>query len=117
MGKNVSLVASITNPSSQSKSVVIKTDLEKPSAASLDQLAAGIRDQFSNPIVKKLSDEPTVFLGYKARRFTYLVNGTSYNEAVVFVSGKIGWTIAISGILEQKAEVQKLLTFYKSKTN
>ena len=117
LSKGVFLVASIINPNTQSKSVIIKTVLEKPSATSLDELAAGIEDQFSNPIVKKLSDEPATFLGYKARHFVYLVNGASYNEAVVFVSGNKGWTIAVSGLLKQKVEIQELLSFYKNKTN
>jgi hypothetical protein len=115
MGKNVFLVASITNTNSRSKSVIIKTELENPSATSLDELVAGMRDQLSNPAVKQLSDDETVFLGLKARRFSYLINGSVYNVALVFVSGKNGWTVASVGSLEQKTEIQKLITFYKKK--
>jgi hypothetical protein len=111
MGKNVFLVASITSTNTQSKSVIVKTVLDKVAASSLDELSTGMRDSFSNPIVKKLSDEPTTFLGFKARRFTYEVNGTSYNEAVVFVNGNTGWTIMCSGLLGQKVEVENLFTF------
>jgi len=115
MGKNVFLVASITSTNTQSKSVIIKAEIENPSASSLDEFSAGIRGQLSNPIVKKLSEEQTVFLGFKAIHFTYLVNGTSYNEAVVFVAGKTGWTIAGTGLLDQKNEIKKLFSFYKNK--
>ncbi|HEX7571302.1 MAG TPA: hypothetical protein VF492_12440 [Verrucomicrobiae bacterium] len=115
MGKDVFLVASITSTKTQSKSVVIKADSKESPASELEGLCAGIRDSFSNPAVKKLSDEETSFLGYKARHFTYEVNGNTYNEAIVFVSGKAGWTIACTGLLEQKSEIQKLLTFYQKK--
>jgi hypothetical protein len=115
MGKDVYLVASITSTNTQSKSVVIKTDERSATSSTLDELCAGIRDSFSNPALKKLSDEETTFLGYKARRFTYEVNGTTYNEAVVFVAGNTGWTIACVGLLNQKTEVENLLTFYQKK--
>ena len=115
MGKGVKLVASITSTNTQSKSIIIKTDIEGSPASPLEEICAGIRDQFSNPIVKKLSDEETTFLGYKARRFTYEVNGTSYNEAIVFVAGNTGWTIACVGLLDQKTEIKNLLTFYQKK--
>jgi hypothetical protein len=114
MGHNVSLVASITKTNSPLKSVIIKT-LEKSPTTALDGLSAGIRDSFANPAVKKLSDEATIFLGYKARRFTYEVtqnNQTTYNEAVVFVAGNTGWTIAGVGLADQKGEVKKIFTFY-----
>jgi hypothetical protein len=115
MGKDVSLVASITNTNTQSKSVVIKTDEKSATSSTLDELCAGIRDSFSNPALKKMSDEETTFLGYKARRFTYEVNGTTYNEAVVFVAGNTGWTVACMGLLNQKTEVENLFTFYQKK--
>jgi hypothetical protein len=117
IGKNVFLVASITSTNTQSKSVIVKTILDKPTASSLDELSDGIRDSFSNPIVKKLSDEPAMFLGFKARRFTYEVNGTSYNEAIVFVAGNTGWTIMGSGLLDQKIQVENLFTFYQKANN
>ena len=114
IGHNVSLVASITKTNSPLKSVIIKT-LEESPATALDELSAGIRDSFANPAVKKLSDEATVFLGYKARRFTYEVtqnNQTTYNEAIVFVAGNAGWTIAGVGLAGQRDEVKKIFTFY-----
>jgi len=115
MGKGVYLVASITSTNTQSKSIIIKTEIAGAPKSPLDEICAGIRDQFSDPIVKKLSDEKTTFLGYKARRFTYEVKGTTYNEAIVFVAGNTGWTIACVGLLDQKTEVKNLLTFYQKK--
>jgi len=115
MGKGVSLVAIITQKGTQLKSLVIKTEFENPSATSFDDLCAGIRDSFGNPAVKKLSDEPAAFLGFKGRRFTYEVNGTSYNEAMVFVSGHTGWTIACTGTDGQKEDITKVFTFYQPK--
>ena len=115
MGHNVSLVASITKTNSPLKSVIIKTTLEGSPTSALDGLSAGIRNSFANPAVKKLSDEETIFLGYKARRFTYEVNQnnqTTYNEAIVFVAGNAGWTIAGVGLADQKDEVKKIFTFY-----
>jgi hypothetical protein len=115
MGHNVFLVASITKTNSPLKSVIIKTTLEGSPTSALDGLSAGIRDSFANPAVKKLSDEETTFLGYRARRFTYEVtrnNQTTYNEAVVFVAGNAGWTIAGVGLADQKDEVKKIFTFY-----
>jgi hypothetical protein len=115
MGHNVFLVASITKTNSPLKSVIIKTIENESPTSALDELSAGIRDSFANPVVKKLSDEETAFLGYKARRFIYEVtqnNQTTYNEAVVFVAGNTGWTIAGVGLAGQKSEVKKIFTFY-----
>jgi hypothetical protein len=115
MGHNVSLVASITKTNSPLKSVIIKTTFDGSPTSALDGLSAGIRDSFANPAVKKLSDEETTFLGYKARRFTYEVtqnNQTTYNEAIVFVAGNTGWTIAGVGLADQIGEVKKIFTFY-----
>ena len=115
MGHNVFLVASITKTNSPLKSVIIKTTLEGSPTSALDGLSAGIRDSFANPAVKKLSDEETTFLGYRARRFTYEVtqnNQTTYNEAIVFVAGNTGWTIAGVGFAGQKDEVKTIFTFY-----
>jgi hypothetical protein len=113
MGKDVYLVASITNTNTQSKSVAIRSDEKSATSSTLDELCAGMRDSFSNPIVKKLSDEPITFLGFEARHFTYEVNGTSYNEAIVFVSGNTGWTIMCSALLDKKIEVKNLFAFYQ----
>lgn len=115
LGHNVSLVASITKSNSPLKSVIIKTIENGSPMSALDELSAGMRDSFANPAVKKLSDEETTFLGYKARRFTYEVtrnSQTTYNEAVVFVAGHTGWTIAGVGLADQKSEVKKIFTFY-----
>src|SRR5664280_434129 len=110
MGKDVYLVASVTSTNTKSKSVIIKADSKESPASEFEGLCAGIRDSFSNPAVKKLSDEETTFLGYKARRFTYEVNGNTYNEAVVFVAGNTGWTIASVGLLDKKDEIKNLFT-------
>jgi hypothetical protein len=115
MGKDVYLVASITSTNAQLKSVIIKTEETSVTSSTLNELCDGIRDTFSNPAIKKLSDDETVFLGCKARRFTYLVNDTTYNIALVFVSGKNGWTIVSTGPLGQKPEIQKLITFFQKK--
>lgn len=115
MGKDVYLVASITSTNTQSKSVVVKTDERSVTSSTLDELCAGMRDSFANPVVKKLSDEEATFLGYKARWFAYEVNGTSYNEAVVFVAGNTGWTILSTGLSNQKTEIKNLITFYNQK--
>jgi hypothetical protein len=115
MGKSVYLVASITSTNTQSRSVVIRADIDPPSATALADLCDGIRDGFSNPALKKLYDQPTVFLGRKAQCFIYEVNGSTYNETIVFVDGNTGWTIGCSGLLDQKAETAKLITFYQKK--
>jgi hypothetical protein len=116
MGRDVFLLASITKTNSPVKSVIIKTKIDGPIASALDELSAGIRDSFANPAVKKLSDTESTFVGYKARRFIYEItqnNQTTYNEAVVFVAGKTGWTIAGLGPTDQKDEVKKIFTFYQ----
>ncbi len=115
MGHNVFLVASITKTNSPLKSVIIKMILDGPPTTALDELSAGIRDSFANPALKKLSDEATVFLGYKARRFTYEAtrnNQTTYNEVIVFVVGNTGWSISGLGLAGQKDEVGKIFAFY-----
>jgi len=100
------------------KSAIIRTVLKTNSKSELDELCAGIRDSFSDPAVKKISEAETKFLNHKARRFTYEVNQggqTIYNEAVVFVAGKTGWTIVCLGRADQKDEVRRILTFYRDK--
>jgi len=118
MGHNISLVASITKTNSPLKSVIIKAIIDRPLSSALDELSAGMRDSFSNPTLKKISDEETTFLGYKARRFIYEVtqnNQTTYNEAVVFVAGNTGWTIVNVGLADQKSEIKKIFTFYEKR--
>jgi hypothetical protein len=116
MGRGVTMVAIITKTNSSLKSVIIKAiEIGSPVSA-LDGLCAGIRDSFANPAVKTISDQDTIFLGYKARRFIYEItqNGqTTYNEAIVFVVGNTGWTIASAGLPGQKSEVEKIFTFYQ----
>ena len=100
MGEGVSLVASLNNTSNLIKSVVIKSDLKGPSANALNELAAGMRDSFSNPAVKKLAEADTTFLGYKAKTFTYQITQGDqiiHNVAILFVTGTNGWTIAAVG--------------------
>jgi hypothetical protein len=116
MGRGVTLVAILTKTNSSLKSVIIKAIETGPPVSALDGLCAGIRDSFANPAVKTISDQDTTFLGYKARRFTYEVNQngqTTYNEAIVFVAGNTGWTIATAGLSGQKSEVDEIFTFYQ----
>jgi hypothetical protein len=115
MGKDVFLVATISNTNRHLKSVVIKTVLPKQTASSLDELCAGIRDTFSNPAVKEISETNVDFLSYHAKAFTYLVTQDSqntYNQAIVFVVDGKGWTIAFVGRQEQKDEIKKIIGFY-----
>ena len=119
MGNDVFLVATLSNTNTLLKSVVIKTVLAKASETSLDELCAGMNDSLANPAVKKIAEANTTFLGYKARKFTYLVTQggqTTYNVAMVFVAGGTGWTIAGVGRSEQKDEIEKTLGFYQKKT-
>jgi hypothetical protein len=115
--KNVFLVASITNINTQSKSLILKTILDKPTTSSLDEYSAGMWNTLSKLPVKSLSEESTTFLGFKARRFTYEVNGTGYNETVAFVSGNTCWSIMCVGVVSKETEVQNLFTFYQKANN
>jgi len=115
MGKDVFLAATISNTNTLLKSVVIKTILAQPTASSLDELCAGIRDAFSNPIVKEISESDVIFLGYHAKAFTYLITQggqTIYNQAIIFVADGKGWTIAFVGRPEQKEAIKKIIGFY-----
>ena len=116
MGTNVFLAATISNTNTLLKSVVVKAVLKKTS--SLDEFCAGIRDSFSNPAVKKISEADTTFLGFKARTFTYQVtqgDQTTYNETTVFVAEGKGWSIACIGRPDQKDEIKKIIGFYRKK--
>lgn len=118
MGHAVSLVATVTKTNSPLKSIIVKTIIDGPLASALDELSAGMRDSLANPIVKKLSDEETTFLGYKARRFTYEVtqnNQTTYSETILFVVGKTGWSIVSVGLATQKIEVRGVFAFYQKR--
>jgi hypothetical protein len=116
MGKDVFLAATISNTNTLLKSVVIKTVLAKQTDSSLDELCAGIRDTFSNPVVKEISEGDVMFLGYHAKAFTYLItqgSQTTYNQAIIFVADGKGWTIAFVGRPEQKDEIKKIIGFYR----
>jgi hypothetical protein len=118
MGQNVFLVATITNTNTQTKSVVIKAVMEKPSATALDELSAGIRATFQSPAVKRISETDTTFLGHKAKTFVYQINQGAqaiYNETTVFVDGTVSWTIACVGLPDQKDEIKQIITFYQKK--
>ena len=118
MGKDVFLVATISNTNTLLKSVVIKTVLAKQTDSSLDELCAGIRDTFSNPVVKEVSESDVTFLGYHGKAFTYLItqgSQTTYNQAIVFVADGKGWTIAFVGRPEQKDEIKKIIGFYRKR--
>jgi hypothetical protein len=120
MGKDVFLVATISNTNTLLKTVVIKTVLARQTDSSLDELCAGIRDTFSNPMVKKISESDMNFLGYRAKTFTYLITQggqTTYNQAIVFVADDKGWTIAAVGRPEQKSEIRKMTSFYHKKSS
>ena len=118
LGKDVFLAATISNTNTHLKSVVIKTLLAKQTDSSLDELCAGIRDTFSNPAVKEISETNLLFLGYHAKAFTYLItqgSQTIYNHAIVFVADGKGWTIAFVGRPEQKDDIKKIIVFYRSR--
>ena len=118
LGKDVFLAATISNTNTHLKSVVIKTLLAKQTDSSLDELCAGIRDTFSNPAVKEISETNMLFLGYHAKAFTYLITQGSqpiYNHAIVFVADGKGWTIAFVGRPEQKDDIKKIIVFYRSR--
>lgn len=119
MGKDTFLDATISNTKTPLKSVVMSAALKKPSASSLDELCAGIRDSLANPAVKEISEADTTFLGYKARTFTYQVTQgkqTTYNVATVFVADGKGWTIVCVGQPDQKDEIKTIFGFYKKKS-
>ena len=108
--------ATINNTNTLLKSVVIKTVLARQTDSSLDELCAGIRDTFSNPAVKEISETDSTFLGYHAKTFTYLItkgSQTTYNEATMFVADGTGWTIACVGRPEQRGEIKKIISFYR----
>ncbi len=120
MGKDVFLVATVSNTNTLMKSVVIKAVLAGKSDSSLDELCSGIRNSFKNPAVKKISEADTTFLGYKARTFAYQITQgtqTTYNQATTFVAAGRGWTIACVGRAEQKDEIRKIISYYHSKTD
>jgi len=112
---NVFLVASITSTNTQSKSLILKTILHTNSIP--DEFFAGTRDTLSKLAVKRLSEEPTTFLGFKARRFTYETINGGYNETVIFVTGNTYWSIMCVGLASKKTEVQNLFTFYQKANN
>jgi hypothetical protein len=119
MGEDVFLVATASNTEKGVKSVVVKAIVKKPSGVALEELCKGMRDSFANPTVKKTADEEVTFLGFKARKFVYVITQggrSTYNEAVVFVSEGKGWTIASSGPQEQEAEVKRAQGLYTAKS-
>lgn len=116
IGGGMVLAASLTNEKQHLKSVVV-TGPVKLTPTALDELCAGLRNSFSNPIVKKLSDEPATFLGYKAQALAYEVTppgaAGTYNEARIFLVGKTAWVISVIGPVTQKAAVKQMLTLYR----
>ena len=119
MGNGVFLVATGRNAKTGVTSLVLKTILNKPSASALDEMCQGIRDSFTNPVVKKSTDEDVKFLNFSARRFVYTVTQSgrsTYNEAILFVANGIGWTISSSGPQQQEADVKRILGMYKEKS-
>jgi hypothetical protein len=115
MGNNVFLAAIVSNTNALLKSVILKGILKEASDTALDQMCAGINDSFSNNGAKKISESEKTFLGHKAREFAYEVTKggqTTYNEAIVFVDGKIDWTIFCSGSTDHKTEIHQIFTFY-----
>ena len=120
MGHDVYLLAAMTKTNSSLKSLVVKTIVNGSSPTAMNDLANGMRDSLANPIVTHLSDQTTVFLGFKARLFTYELTAnhqSTYNEVVVFAVGNDGWTIAGAGQAGQQAEVQKIFTYYHKNGN
>jgi len=118
MGKDVFLVATISNTNTLLKCVIIKAVLKETSDSSLGELCAGMRDSLDNPAVKMISEADTTFLGHKAKIFAYQITQgaqTTYNEATVSVIQGKGWTIACVGRPDQKAEIKKIIGFYRKK--
>lgn len=118
MGKDVAIVATVTHTNSGIRSVVVKTALRKVTPTALEDMSLGIRDSLENPAVKKISETNTNFLGYKAKLFVYEATQsgrTTYNETTIFVAGKLGWSIACVGPVNQKANIKRVIGFYQKK--
>jgi hypothetical protein len=119
MGKNTSIAATISNANTQLKSLVLKAVFRKNTDSILDELCSGMRDSFSNPAVKMISERDTTFLEKKAKIFVYHVTldgKTTYNEATVFVADNVGWTIACIGRPDQRQEVRAIIGFFQKKS-
>lgn len=119
VGKDVFIVATISNTNTLVKSVIIKSVLKNVSGSALEEFIAGIRDSFSNPAVKEISEKNTSFVGYNAIRFSYEVtqgDQTTYNETIVFIAKNTGWTIVCVGRPDQKDEIKKISSFYRKKS-
>jgi hypothetical protein len=116
LGGAMILAATLTNEKQHLKSMVV-TGPVKLTPTALDELCASLRNSFSNPIVKKLSDEPGTFVGYKAQALAYEVTpvGTAatYNEARIFLVGNTAWVVSVIGPVTQKAAVKQMLTLYR----
>lgn len=120
MGKNVFLVASLSNTNTGLKSVVIKTNPQGKSDSPLEQFCDGVRDSLKNPAVKLISESNTTFLNHKAKTFIYEIkqgDRTIYNETVVFIAGKTAWTIVCVGESNKKEDVKRMLSYYAEKKN
>lgn len=116
IGGGMVLAASLTNDKQHLKSLVVTGPI-KLTPTALDELCAGIRGSFSNPIVKKLSDAPATFLGYKAQALAYEVTPVgapgTYNEARIFLVGSTAWVISVIGPVTQKDAVKQVLALYR----
>ena len=118
MGKEVFLIATISNTNTLVKSVVISTVLGKTTGSTLEEFCSAIRSSLESPVVKTISESGTKFLGFPARTFTYEITQggqTIYNEATVFIADGRGWTIACVGRGDQKDEVKKMISYYQKK--
>jgi len=116
MGSDVYLMAAMGKTNSTLKSLVVKTVVDGSSPKALDDLANSMRTTLINPMVTHLSDQAVTFLGYRARRFAYVLslnNQSTYNEVVVFAVGNDGWTIAGAGQAGQQKDVEQIFTYYQ----
>jgi hypothetical protein len=116
--QGVSLVATLTKTGSTLKSVVVRTTLPGPDAAT--EYFAGIEDSMSNPALKNVTKADTTFLGLKAKHLTYEVDRggqTIYSDTMIFVSGNVGWGITSIGLASQKDEINQSINFYQKNTH
>lgn len=116
-GDDVYLMATVINTNTGLISWIAKADIKKTATNAFDEFCGGMRDSFSKNHVKVLSDEETLFLGYKARRFScqpkQANNQITYNETIVFVVDNTGWTIGSVGWPHQSNEVRQSFEMFQ----
>lgn len=119
-GDGVYLVGVLTNSQTGVWLRVAKTEFAESTAKALNDVCTGVRDSFlSSPSVKPLADEEAVFLGYKARRFSFqnahVSRPPTYEEAIIFAVGKTAWTVNAIGLLNQTNQVRQSFTLFQKR--